>query len=327
MAFFDRFLGQQTGGILGSMSGGTPPAPQTPAPSGRPSAVNKLFQNPAFLSALNSFGQAMVQPSQVPGQPINTGQRLVQGLGAFNNQFAQQQLIQQLLADKKAKEAQQLQFKEREFGLKEEDIKIQERQLVMDNEIRRLQMERLNKLDDLALQERQAKLDAATVEKEQKKIDQQFALQAAEESGKLAVDQIDALLSHPGFESAVGYSLRKAIPFTSDVDIDLPGGGFAQGSDAAGFAERLKQLKGGAFLQARQQLKGGGSISDTESNKAEAAVTRMSLATDENEFKEAAKEYQDIIKTGLERQRKQLEAKGVVKPQSIAGEIKFLGFE
>lgn len=97
--FFQDFLGRATGGILGSPVFAQPPVQGPPTPvarppvgqRGEPSQVGRLFQNPAFLSALNSFGQTLVQPGQVPGQPINTGRRLVQGLGAFNQQFAEQQ--------------------------------------------------------------------------------------------------------------------------------------------------------------------------------------------------------------------------------------------
>jgi len=136
--FLANILGEQTGGILGSPVAALPQAQRPPTPVARPpagqrgetgQAVNRLFQNPAFLSALNSFGQALVQPGQAPGQPINTGQRLVQGLGAFNQQFGQQQVVQQALQQQKAQQQAKVEaglraeaFKEREVALKEKEF-------------------------------------------------------------------------------------------------------------------------------------------------------------------------------------------------------------
>lgn len=150
--FLANILGEQTGGILGSQVSALPQTQAPPAPTGQPqapSATNRLFQNPAFLAALNSFGQALVQPGQVPGQAINTGQRLVQGLGAFNQQFGQQQQAQQLQQQERAKQALagrlteaqiaqaeattarlpgQVELKEREAILKEKQFGLKQRE-------------------------------------------------------------------------------------------------------------------------------------------------------------------------------------------------------
>ena len=122
--FFQDTLGQLTGGILGPMPSAQPPVRGAPVPVPRPtergtpapSQTNRLFQNKAFLSALNSFGQALAQPGTVPGQAINTGQRLTQGLGAFNQQFAQQQQAAQLAQQEKAKQALAGRFIEAKIG-------------------------------------------------------------------------------------------------------------------------------------------------------------------------------------------------------------------
>ena len=96
---------------------------------------------------------------------------------------------------------------------------------------------------------------------------------------------------HPGFENAVGATF-------------LPGARFVPGTDAANFQARFDQIKGGAFLQAFETLKGGGSITNIEGEKGTAALNRMSLAQSEKEFVQAAREFQGIVRTGVERAKK-----------------------
>lgn len=118
--------------------------------------------------------------------------------------------------------------------------------------------------------------------------------QVAEVSAANTMDtvnrQLDELLAHPGLASAVGVGipLAKKIP----------------GSPEAGFAARLDQIKGGAFLQAFEMLKGGGQITETEGAKATAAMNRMDAATSEKEFRAAAEDYRMALKTGLEKLKK-----------------------
>jgi hypothetical protein len=98
---------------------------------------------------------------------------------------------------------------------------------------------------------------------------------------------------HPGFETAVGASL-------------LPGARLIPGTDAADFQSRFEQVKGGAFLQAFETLKGGGSITNIEGEKGTSALNRMSLAQSEKEFTTAAREFQDIVRKGVERAKKRV---------------------
>lgn len=93
---------------------------------------------------------------------------------------------------------------------------------------------------------------------------------------------------HPGFRTSVGMGLG---PLTKRVP----------GTDAAGFHALLDQVKGGAFLEAFNSLKGGGQITEVEGKKATDAITRMQTATKETEFVKAAREYQGIIRKGVER--------------------------
>lgn len=93
--------------------------------------------------------------------------------------------------------------------------------------------------------------------------------------------------AHPGFGQAVG--------------MGIPGLRFVQGSPQANFQALLDQVKGGAFLEAFNSLKGGGQITEVEGKKATDAITRMSTAQSEAEFIKAAREYQNIIRLGVQR--------------------------
>jgi hypothetical protein len=102
---------------------------------------------------------------------------------------------------------------------------------------------------------------------------------------------------HPGFTGAVGMGRGYTLGIPG-VEQLIPG------TPAADFKARFDEIMGGAFLEAFETLKGGGAITETEGKKATAAKTRMSLAQSENEFLAAAREYKDIVKTGIERARK-----------------------
>jgi len=102
---------------------------------------------------------------------------------------------------------------------------------------------------------------------------------------------------HPGFTGAVGMGRGYTLGIPG-IEQLIPG------TPAADFKARFDEIMGGAFLEAFETLKGGGAITETEGKKATAAKTRMSLAQSENEFLAAAREYKDIIKTGIERARK-----------------------
>lgn len=114
-------------------------------------------------------------------------------------------------------------------------------------------------------------------------------------AGQNTLKQIDEMLAHPGFQSAVGSAIPgidgAAVPFLR----------FVPGTDTADFSARLDQLKGGAFLEAFKSLKGGGAITEVEGKKAESAITRMSLAQSEKEFVQAANEYKQVVSDALNR--------------------------
>lgn len=125
--------------------------------------------------------------------------------------------------------------------------------------------------------------------------------------------------AHPGFQDTVGATWK-------------PGFRFVPGTSAADFQALFDQVKGAAFLEAFNVLRGAGAITEKEGEKATAARTRMSTAQSENEFINAAREYQDVIRRGVEVMQKK--AGGGAAPAMpaapaapAAGGAKFLGFE
>lgn len=96
-----------------------------------------------------------------------------------------------------------------------------------------------------------------------------------------------ATAPHPGFQDAVGATY-------------LPGARFVPGTQAASFQALQNQVEGTAFLSAFEALKGGGAISEKEGEKATAARMRMTLAQNEGEYIKAAREFQDIVRKGVE---------------------------
>ena len=110
---------------------------------------------------------------------------------------------------------------------------------------------------------------------------------AANESVKL----LDELISHPGHDLALGKTR-------------MTGAHMIPGTDAYDFEVRRKQIGGKQFLEAFQSLRGGGQITEVEGAKAEQAIARMDASQTEESFDAAAKEFQEIIKRGLERTKK-----------------------
>lgn len=95
-----------------------------------------------------------------------------------------------------------------------------------------------------------------------------------------------ATAPHPGFQDAVGATWK-------------PGARFVPGTNAASFQALQDQVEGTAFLSAFEALKGGGAISEKEGEKATAARMRMRLAQNEDEYVKAAREFQEIVRTGV----------------------------
>jgi hypothetical protein len=168
-----------------------------------------------------------------------------------------------------------------------------------------LQIENQRRDADPAFQQTMAQSKALGQAMAKDKVLRETQLPKVLDTAKMTIDEIDALIGkrdakgnlvegaapHPGFSTTVGATL-------------LPGARFVPGTAAADFQSRFDQVKGGAFLQAFETLKGGGSITNIEGEKGTAALNRMSLAQSEKEFVTAAREFQGIVRKGVERAKK-----------------------
>jgi hypothetical protein len=97
---------------------------------------------------------------------------------------------------------------------------------------------------------------------------------------------IDRVQNHPGKQYSLGlYSKAPTIPGTSQAD----------------FRANLDQLQGQTFLQAYQTLRGGGAITDIEGKKGSEALARMNTAQTQASFDQAANEFREVVKAGMQR--------------------------
>ena len=141
-------------------------------------------------------------------------------------------------------------------------------------------------------------------------IDDMIGKQAVKDASGKVIQAATA--PHPGFKDAVGATWK-------------PGFRFIPGTDASDFQSYQDQIEGAAFLSAFESLKGGGAISEKEGAKATAAKLRMKLAQSETEYVKAAREFQEVVRTGVENARQKFGAGGV--PPAASGGAVFLGFE
>lgn len=169
---------------------------------------------------------------------------------------------------------------------------------------------------------KQLELATQKAKKDQKILDQKIksgeaniedAYRTYEDKTKSGVKVIDQILSHPGLKGSVG-----AKNWSSAFGLMKEPVG---GSKEADFVSKYNQINGQAFLQAFASIRGGGQITEVEGKKATQAITSMSRATSEDEFRYAANEFKRILLKGLERAKKKYaKEKGVVnnkKPKSI----------
>lgn len=143
---------------------------------------------------------------------------------------------------------------------------------------------------DPEFQARKAEMIAGGRERGQMQVKAAADLPQAIQQGTETVKLVDDLLKHPGFKISVGG--------TAPVGSALA---MVPGTEAASFNIALNQLKGKQFIEAFQSLKGGGAITEMEGQKATQAMSRMEKANTEAEFTKAAREFQGIVNSGINR--------------------------
>ena len=115
----------------------------------------------------------------------------------------------------------------------------------------------------------------------------------AEQNADYLLTKINELVTHPGFSVSVGASVQ-------------PGFQFIPGTDKASWYQRFEEVKGQSFLQGIENLRGMGALSNQEGEAATKAVQRMSTSQSEAEFKAAAKDFNEVIQRGIDRNRMKL---------------------
>lgn len=133
----------------------------------------------------------------------------------------------------------------------------------------------------------------------------QQALPGIISNATVAIDNIDQMIGKPAVKDASGKVIQAATKphpgFQDAVGATWkPGARFIDGTAASDFQTMQDQVEGAAFLSAFEALKGGGAISEKEGAKATAARLRMKLSQSEAEYIRAAREFQDIVRQGVE---------------------------
>lgn len=187
-------------------------------------------------------------------------------------------------------------------------------------QIRAMQTAQGNQTRAEELDLKRRKLEAEVTAKEQKVEEAETAKREGVINSVDSIDnalaQLDRMMANKdGFTGAVGTGFTKFLtPGAGDVEKE--GGGFLAGTDEANFAEDLKGVKGGAFMQGREALKGSGTITDFESTKAERALANLSLNQSEEKFEENVNAYRNVLLRGRERAIKNAEKLGIEIPTS-----------
>lgn len=111
--------------------------------------------------------------------------------------------------------------------------------------------------------------------------------------GEQTLQLIEKIRNHPGLSGAVGWEVNLPDMLTAPA-----------GSQTRNFITLLEQAQGQQFLQAFETLKGGGQITQPEGEKATQAIARMQRAQSEESFHQALKDYEDVVRAGMERMRR-----------------------
>jgi hypothetical protein len=186
-----------------------------------------------------------------------------------------------------------------------QDITVRGQDLVNARELQNLKIkqEDQRRAADPVFQQQMADARAFGAKMGQDKVLRETQLPKVLDTAAQTLADVDALI---GKRDSKGNLLKGAKPhpgFANAVGAGLPLR-FIPGTDESDFQSRFDQIKGGAFLQAFETLKGGGSITQPEGEKGTQALNRMGLAQSEKEFVTAAREFQDIVRTGVERAKK-----------------------
>jgi hypothetical protein len=228
-----------------------------------------------------------------------------------DRQEAQRQMLQERANDRQASVAPYWQIQDTDRGLYWVNARAKEQYPMLDDQGKQLVRPNTSPSiqGNIARERASGKLEGEAYT--QAELDLQKTIDQSGETIRLVDEMIGSedgkTKEHPGFKMAVGKS--RMIGMQS-----------VPGTDAKAFDIRLAQIKGKQFLQAFESLKGGGHITEIEGQKATEAISRMDAATTEEEFVSASREFQGIVKSGLERAKakavrsKEMPGKGAPPP-------------
>ena len=254
----------------------------------------KAFAQDAVLKGIYTEDEAARATTQLLSIPMNQRQAFLAGQGATAGDLS-------TAATAKAGQAITMRGQDMTAATAKagQDVTVRGQNLTNKRELERIAIEKGRNSPEYIKAEAKAR--------EQGKAQAKFEANAPQAlvTAKNAVTKINDLLTHPGLNAAVG-----AGGFGT---LGIPGvAKYVPGTDAADFKARLDEVLGGAFMEAFNTLKGGGQITEKEGEKATAAITRMSTSQSEAEFKKAAKEFQSVIKSGIDMSDKRLGVTGDV---------------
>ena len=133
--------------------------------------------------------------------------------------------------------------------------------------------------------------------------------QTVVDSGKSTLELISEIEDHPGFEGAIG-----AKDWTSIYGLmDEP----FSGTDAAGVGALIETLEAQNFLTAIGEFKsagGAGSLSDNEGKKLGAALSNLTKAQSEADFKKSLKVIKKLVEKQVSKARPQVEKRFTLEP-------------
>jgi len=143
--------------------------------------------------------------------------------------------------------------------------------------------------------------NAARFEPQSGDVGLQQSLADAKASGKIVAE---AKANLPKVESAAKYVKgyvesvlnHEGRPWSTGLMSLAP---TVRGTRQADFGKRMEQINGASFLSAFESLRGGGQITQIEGEKATTAINRMSAATNDDEFNAAAKDFLDVVDSGV----------------------------
>lgn len=136
-----------------------------------------------------------------------------------------------------------------------------------------------------------------------------FDLPRVEQNAQQSLDVLERMKNHPGRTGSTGF-----------IEGMLP----SRTSDQVDFQSLVDQTQGQTFLQAFQMLKGSGQITDIEGKKATDAISRLrNQRLSDDDYLRAITDLEDVVKTGLERARKQAGAASSGAPSGDQKRLKF----